>query len=398
VPRILRIINRFNLGGPTYNAAYLTKHISPEFETLLIGGPNEDSEASSMHILESLGVQGEIIPEMHRSINPLLDRKAYKKIKEIIDEFKPDIIHTHASKAGALGRIAGIRSKTPVLVHTFHGHVFHSYFGSLKTNMYKFIERKLAAKSSIIIAISDKQKQELTSVFNICSPDKVKVIPLGFDLSKFQTGMRKKRDDFRKEFKVKEDEVTIGLIGRIVPIKNHLMFLKVLSSLLDKTELNIKAFIIGDGESMENVKSEADNLNIKHCDRTNINSEYPLIFTSWIKNCDYAMAGLDIIALTSLNEGTPVSLIEAKAAGKAVISTKVGGVENIIDDNVSGLLCDVNDVEGFTSKLTRLVEDSSFRDKIAAAGVDQVNAKYQFSRMVSETEALYHELLKNPGF
>jgi glycosyltransferase involved in cell wall biosynthesis len=159
--KILRIINRFNLGGPTYNAAYLTKYLENDYETLLVGGKHDESEKSSMHILDNLGLKPIIIPEMQRSINPINDRIAYKKIQKIIAEFQPDIVHTHAAKAGALGRRAAYNAGVKQIYHTFHGHVFHSYFGTLKTNFYKNIERNLAKKSTKIIAISEIQKKRI---------------------------------------------------------------------------------------------------------------------------------------------------------------------------------------------------------------------------------------------
>ena len=143
MPRVLRILNRFNLGGPTYNAAYLSKYMEPEFETKLVGGAKDETEDSSQHILEELSLEPTIVPEMRREVDPVSDRVAYKKIKQLIKDFKPDIVHTHASKAGAIGRFAAKDMKVPVIVHTFHGHVFHSYFNSLKTNLYKNIERYL---------------------------------------------------------------------------------------------------------------------------------------------------------------------------------------------------------------------------------------------------------------
>jgi len=186
MPRILRIINRFNIGGPTYNAAYLSKYLSSDFETLLVAGEKDETEDSSQFILQELGLKPIIIPEMKREINLKNDRIAYKKIKEIIADFKPDIVHTHASKAGALGRLAAYKMKVPVILHTFHGHVFHSYFGKAKTKMYKTIERNLARKSTKIIAISDIQKIELSKIHNITKPNNINVIPLGFDLIKFK--------------------------------------------------------------------------------------------------------------------------------------------------------------------------------------------------------------------
>ena len=161
MPRVLRIINRFNLGGPTYNASYLTRYLGPEYETLLIGGEIGEGEASSLHIPDSLGIKYQILPEMRRELNVSDDKKAYSTLKSIIKDFKPDVVHTHASKAGALGRRAAHKCGVNAIVHTFHGHVFHGYFGRFKTQAYIQVERNLARKSSAIVAISQKQKIEL---------------------------------------------------------------------------------------------------------------------------------------------------------------------------------------------------------------------------------------------
>ena len=157
MPRILRIINRFNLGGPTYNVAYLTRYISPEFETILVGGQKDDTEDSSEHIVRNMGINPIIIPEMRREVSPANEVIAYQKIRQLIERYKPDIVHTHASKAGTIGRLAAIRCKVPVIVHPFHGHDFHSYFSSYKTKVFHNIEQGLARRSTKIIAISDKQ-------------------------------------------------------------------------------------------------------------------------------------------------------------------------------------------------------------------------------------------------
>jgi hypothetical protein len=183
--KILRIINRFNLGGPTYNAAYLSRYMPGEYETMLVGGEKDDSEDSSEFIVKNLGLNPIIIPEMKREVDLKNDFEAYRKIVALIKEFKPDIVHTHASKAGTIGRLAASNMNVKAIVHTFHGHVFHSYFGKMKTIMYKNIERNLARRSSTIIAISDKQKAELSLMHRICEPSKIKVIPLGFDLTRF---------------------------------------------------------------------------------------------------------------------------------------------------------------------------------------------------------------------
>ena len=222
--KVLRIINRFNIGGPTYNATFLTKFLSNDFETLLIGGLPEENEANSLHILEKYGVDPVLLPEMKREPNFKSDRIALKKIKAIIKEFKPDIVHTHASKAGALGRKAAISCKVPVIVHTFHGHVFHSYFGKIKTGLFKNIERYLARKSTGIIAISNLQKKELCEIHKIAPKDKTRVIPLGFDLEIFQKNYNNNRINTRNKYEIDEQTIAIAIVGRLTAIKDHHFF------------------------------------------------------------------------------------------------------------------------------------------------------------------------------
>ena len=394
MPKVLRIINRFNIGGPTYNAAYLTKYLPSEYETLLIGGDKEESEDSSQHILNELGINPTIIPEMRRAIRFGNDYAAYKKIKQIIEEFKPDIVHTHASKAGTLGRMAAFACNVPAVVHTFHGHVFHSYFSKAKTTIFKRIEKKLALKSSAIVAISAIQKEELGTVHKIAPLDKIEVIPLGFDLERFQNNLEEKRAEFRKEYQIKDDEIAIGIIGRLVPIKNHQLFLNALRYVLDHTDKKVRAFIIGDGESRDAIINLAKDLNIPFS-RSNVKFEIsPLTLTSWIKNIDIVNAGMDIIALSSLNEGTPVSLIEAQAANNPVVSTNVGGIENVVLQNKTGLLSDVEDLETYSANLLELVENNSKREAMSKEGWKYVKDQYSYKRLVSDVDKLYKDLLK----
>lgn len=407
MPRVLRIVNRFNLGGPTFNAAYLSKYLQPEFETKLIGGLKDESEDSSEFIVQRLGLDYIIIEDMRRSINFKKDWRAYRKIAEIIKTFNPDIVHTHASKAGFFGRFAAMQQQVPVIVHTFHGHVFHSYFGKLKTFLYKSIERYLAKRSSMIIAISEEQKRELSEEHKICSGDRITVIRLGFDLGRFRENMPEKRNRFRSFYNLKADEVAVGIVGRLVPIKNHHLFLQAIAEVKRRTNTSIKAFIIGDGSDKVAIKEMAKALQLTQAEQSGtgvfaeqgINTEwdptekqYDLIFTSWIREIDFAYAGLDIVCLTSLNEGTPVSLIEAQASGTAVISTKVGGVENIIEHEKTGLLSDLS-LKSFTESLIRLLENPEQRKKMGFAGINQVTQKYSYNRLVEETRELYLNLL-----
>lgn len=394
MPKVLRIINRFNIGGPTYNAAYLTKYLSSNYETLLVGGVKEEHEKSSEYILENLGLEPTIVFEMRRSINPFQDIIAYRKIKQIIKEYKPDIVHTHAAKAGTLGRMAAFSCKVPIVVHTFHGHIFHSYFGTIKTTIFKIIERYLAKRSTAIIAISKKQKEELCNIHKITTHNKCHIVRLGFDLSRFQTDNEAKRSTFRKSYNISDDEVAIVIVGRVVPIKNHSLFIKALHHVLQNSNKKVRAFIVGDGDNRKNIEQQAIELGIGFTtEHDNIHNQ-PLCFTSWIKDVDVVYSGADIVALTSLNEGTPVSLIEAEAACKPIITTNIGGIEDIVEDGVTGILVENNNIEIFGQKLLQLVEDENLRHQLSEKGREFVNKQYHYTRLVNDIEELYVELLK----
>ena len=213
-------------------------------------------------ILDAMGVKPVILPELQREVAPWRDRGAYRRIKQLIKEFKPDIVHTHAAKAGAVGRMAAADMGVKAIVHTFHGHVFHSYFGPVRTAMYKNIERFLANRSSRIVAISDLQKAELVEEHRICKAEKVNVIPLGFDLSRFQEDREAKRALFRRVYGVAEDEIAIGIVGRLVPIKNHDLFIQVIARMEQRTGKKVRAFIVGDGEERERLQRSVQEMGI----------------------------------------------------------------------------------------------------------------------------------------
>jgi glycosyltransferase involved in cell wall biosynthesis len=383
--KVLRIINRFNIGGPTYNATFLSRFMSDEFETLLIGGLPEEGESDSLHIPTEYGLNPTLLPELKRLPSIKSDRIAYQKIKDIIKEFKPDIVHTHASKAGAIGRKAAFACNVPIVVHTFHGHVFHSYFGKVKTMIFKFIERNLAKKSSGIIAISEIQKIELAKIHKICDLDKIKVIPLGFDLTKFQENLVEKRSNIRLKYNVKSDEIAIGIIGRFAPIKNHAFFFDVLHQILPKTTKKVKIFIVGDGETKNDIVNWATEINQKYGDK--------VYLTSWIKDIANFNPGMDIICLTSDNEGTPVSLIEAQASSVSVVTTDVGGVKDIMLDGETGFVIEKGDLKVYSEKLLYLIENDEIRKKMSESGWDFVKNKFHYSRLVKDMEEYYKELL-----
>ena len=391
MPKVLRIINRFNIGGITYNVSYLSKYLEPDFETLLVGGPEEEGEDSSLYIPEGLGLKPLVLKQFQREINFKADYKAYKEIKKIIQEFKPDIVHTHASKAGAIGRLAAIHCKVPIIIHTFHGHVFHSYFGKLKTAFYKTIERYLAKHSTAIIAISNKQKLELSETFKIAQKNKIHVIPLGFDLTKFTINKEQNRKEFREKYNLKENQIAIGIIGRLAPIKNHGLFIESIAFIKQQGTTNFKAFIIGDGDTKNSITETCKLNNISWSNNPKDNVD--VIFTSWITNVEWALHGLDIVALTSLNEGTPVSIIEAQAAGKYVVSTNVGGIEDVLQPEC-GLLSELTDKNAFFYNLLKAITNKTQLSKSFKKGEEWALSKFSYTRLVSDMSLLYNKLLK----
>lgn len=384
--KVVRIINRFNIGGPTFNATFLTKFLGDEFETTLIGGVPDEGEKDSHHILKQYGIDPIVIPEIQRNLDPQKDFRAYKKIKRLLQDIQPDIVHTHASKAGLLGRAAAISLKIPVILHTFHGHVFHSYFGHAKTRLFKSIERYLAKKSSGIIAISKTQKEELGEIHKIAPLNRIKVIPLGFDLDQFYENKEQKRKTTRTQYEISKDEVSIAIIGRLAPIKDHDFFLKVIENVLQQVETKVKVFIVGDGSEKAVIQTKIEA----------INRQYPntIIMTSWILDIAAFNQGMDIICLTSKNEGTPVSIIEAQASGVPVISTDVGGVRDVLEDGKAGFVIKRGDIETYTDKLRLLVEDISLREKFSSFGQRSVKHKFSYHRLVEDMREYYKSLLK----
>lgn len=384
--KVLRIINRFNIGGPTYNATFLSAFMDDRFETVLVGGLPDIGESDSLYILEKYGVKPILLEEMVRQPNMKSDRRAYRKLKEIMRDFQPDIVHTHASKAGALGRRAARACRVPVVVHTFHGHVFHSYFGKLKTKIFKEIERNLARKTDAIIAISELQKRELTEVHEICPAEKVSVVPLGFDLDPFRAKRTTDRETTRKKFGLLPDEIAVAIVGRLAPIKNHTYFLDVAEAILERTHQKLKYFIVGDGPEREAIENRA----------AKINARFPnaIQLTSWITDIGSFNAGMDIVCLTSKNEGTPVSLIEAQAAGIPVVSTEVGGVRDIVLEGETGFVVPLENKEDFIERLYSLVENENIREKMSQNGWNFVRDKFHYKTLVRNIEQLYVDLIE----
>lgn len=395
MPKVLRIINRFNLGGPTYNVSYLTKYMAPDYETLLVGGMNDKSEACSDYIVQKLGIHAIKISEMMRSINGYNDVVAYEKIKSIIKRYKPDIVHTHASKAGVLGRQAAISCGVPVIVHTFHGHIFNSYFNKYVTETFRKIEQHYAKRTSAIVAISDIQKYELSEIYKIAPPEKFRVIPLGFDLNRFQENKAMKRDAFRKQYDIADDEIAVSIVGRLVPVKNHRMFIDSIRKVKSQTNRKVRGVIVGDGDLRDGLLEYANLHGLTSSTPEHKVPNSDLIFTSWIKDADYVFAGSEISALTSLNEGTPVSIIESQAANVPVVSTIVGGIRDVVVEGKTALLSPTQNVDAFSENLLMLVENDEMRKQMSEDGWIFVRDKFHYTRLVNDMKNLYDELLAN---
>ncbi len=397
MPRVLRILNRLIIGGPAIHVSYLTRYMDG-FDTQLVIGGKDDHEEDATHLTDKLGIQPSYVPHMKRAINPLNDRIAYNEIKTLIEKFRPDIVHTHAAKAGLIGRMAAEACNVPVILHTFHGHVFHSYFNKLQTESFILIERYLAKKSSGIIAISQKQKEDLVNVYKICEEEKVETIPLGLELEAFLQEPDSKRASFRKKFLIEDDEIAIGIIGRIVPVKNHNLFVKAAEAVLKKTNKKLKFVVVGDGDMRAQMEQEFRRSKINYCYFPEQPFAATAICTSWLTKIDEVLAGLDIVALTSHNEGTPLSLIEAQAAEKPVIATNVGGVTDVVMHERAGIVVQPNDVEDFANGLLRLVEDPELRNRMGAFGRDRVINQYSYQRLVKDMSNYYLRLLEEKRF
>lgn len=390
--RVLRILNRFNLGGPTYNASYLTRYLNSEFQTRLLGGRHQENETDSLHIPYELGLRPIIIPTLRRSINPYYDILALAEIRKHIKSFQPTIVHTHAAKAGVLGRLAAFQMSVPIIVHTFHGHVFDAYFSKPTSRFFIQIERQMARLSDAIVVLCPEQYHDIVNVYRIAPAHKVHIIPLGLDLRKFVEDTERKRQEFRAKYKLKDDIVAIAIVGRLAPVKNHAMFLEAVLNVIKQTQRKIRVFIVGDGKLRNELEKQLTRYGLSF--GTGRSDNEIVTFTSWVKDVDVVYAGVDIVALTSKNEGTPVSIIEAIAARKAVVTTLAGGLKNIVEHNVNALTSDVDDVDTFTRNLLFLVENEDIRIKLAANGQKSIFERFHFQRLVKDMENLYYSLIE----
>ena len=371
--KILRIIARLNIGGPARNAVLLSEGLRGTHETVLVCGEVAKGEGDMMYLAKEKGIEPVIVPELGRELSIVNDWKAFWKIYRIICKEKPQIIHTHTAKAGTLGRLAGILYGKAVLVHTFHGHVLHSYFGKIKALFFIYIEKILALFTDRIITVSESLKKELVERFRIAPEKKFSVIELGFEL-----------DDLL-QLSVKDNAgcVNIGIIGRLTAVKNHKMLFRVAERVKGEG-LRVKFRVIGDGELRQELEDYTRELGINDL----------VEFKGWIKDLREIYKGLDIVALTSLNEGTPVSIIEAMVAARPVVATNVGGVSDIVQDGITGYLVDTDGHNVFSKRLTDLIKDYEKRKQFGQSGREAVRKRFSKEKLIEETKKLYTDLLK----
>jgi GT2 family glycosyltransferase/glycosyltransferase involved in cell wall biosynthesis len=401
--RILRVISRMNIGGTSVHVNNLTEYLnSNRFVTRLITGTVSPEEGDMAYITKFEKDVRFFIPELQREISPYHDLKSLFKVIKMIHSFNPDIIDSHTSKAGVISRTAALicnifRRRKLITVHTFHGNVLSGYFGRAKSLFFLIIERLLARVTDRIIAISQTQKWELLKKYKIGSSKKISIVKLGFNLEPFQSANRHK-GALRKKLCVSDDTVLIGMVGRMAPIKNYRMFLEAGKQLIEsQTNRKITLLLVGDGEERQQLEDYTDRLDI----RENV------VFYGWEENIAMIYADIEILALTSLNEGTPVSVIEAMASSVPVISTGVGGIKDLLgrihpgqpNDRTfriceRGILCPKNDPITFAHGLNFMVNSNYLSEKHRFEKASSYVLKnYSMGRLINDMESLYAKLV-----
>ncbi|MFC1883601.1 glycosyltransferase family 4 protein [Thermodesulfobacteriota bacterium] len=401
--RILRIIARLNVGGPSIQAITLAKDLSSDgYKSLLVTGKVGTNEEDMGYLAREKDVKPITIVELGREISLLNDIRAFLVLRRIVRKFKPHIVHTHTAKAGTVGRLAAVsvnltsfRSRRIKIVHTFHGHVFHSYFKSYKTFIFVLIERVLAKFTSRIIVISNLQKIDICSRFKIAADKKVNIIPLGFDLSKFGKD-KKTRKIVRAKYlnSNSKNKFLVGIVGRLTDVKNHSLLIRAFKVLKDRKVDYFKCILVGDGELKESLMSEVLKLGLKDS----------FIFVGWQKDMPSLYQAFDVVVTTSRNEGTPVTLIEAMASGIPVAATDVGGVRDLFgslegesDQGFSlaqnGILIRPGDAEAVANALMFLFNEKERAERMAERARDFIQKNYSFDRLSYDIRSLYRELV-----
>jgi glycosyltransferase involved in cell wall biosynthesis len=374
VATVLRLITRLNIGGPARQALLLTKALCPQHRTILAAGDPSPEEG----LLVDPEVQ--VAPlDLRRPLAPAADLRAFAQIRQLVRDERPDLVHTHMAKAGTLGRLAtwSVDRRTR-RVHTYHGHVLEGYFRPSMNRAFLEAERRLARITDVIVAISPEIRDELLDL-GIGRPQQYRVIPLGFDLAEHRA-VSGHSGAIRSQLGLGDEVPLVGIVGRLVPIKDHRTALRALSQVP-----NAHLAIVGDGEMRSAIEAFAGEIGIAS----------RVHFLGWRMDIPQVMADLDVVLLTSQNEGTPVSLIEAGACGRAVVATDVGGVRSVVQHEASGFLAPPGDHGALAGRLRELLTSPDLRAAFGRTGRAHTRS-FSDERLVADISALYEELLDSP--
>jgi glycosyltransferase involved in cell wall biosynthesis len=401
--KVLRVVSRLNIGGPSIHVSILLDRLNQDlFDSKLVSGFVSKYEGDMSYLLSSHKDQIIWIKALQREIHFYSDMKALLRFYKILCEFKPDIVHSHMAKAGTVSRTAVLiynlmQHKSVKTVHTFHGNVLEGYFSRMKSFIFTRIEQVLARFTDAVIAISKSQEQELIEKYKISKPEKIHIIHLGFDLVPFRNS-QKHKGTFRKKLELDKHTILVGIVGRLVPIKNHRLFLDMAKFFRQRNpDAKIKFVLIGDGELRFDLGKYAEHIGIGK----------DVVFFGWEHQVTKIYADLDILALTSLNEGTPVSIIEAMASSVPVIATDVGGVKDLLgkpaQNNLGlngfwicerGILCKKDDAASLCHGLEYLINNKKTKkDPSIMNAKIYITENYSYDKLVQNIEHLYLSLV-----
>ena len=391
--KVVAILNRLDIGGTAMNTFPLMNGLQEFFDvTILYGDRDSDASVISYYQINYPSINIVPVRTLNNSYNIFQDFVAINFISKWLKKEQVQLVHTHGSKAGFVGRIAAKNSKIPITIHTYHGHFFHSYFGKIKTGLFILLERYLSKITTHLITLSNSQLNDICNVYKISNTNKTSIIQLGIQPDNFIIDKEKKRNNFRDRFKLTSNQIAIGIVGRLAPIKNHYLFIDAALLLLKNDKTNIVFFIVGDGEKTNTVKKYLSHqLKIVF---GNLNDLHHFVFTSWYTEIEEVQNGLDIVVLTSSNEGTPLSIIEAQVCGKPVVVTNVGGVSDTVINNETGFVVENNNSAIIASKLKDLINDEALRLKLGQKATEFATVSFSLQKQILQTKNLYNQLLE----
>jgi glycosyltransferase involved in cell wall biosynthesis len=379
--RVLRVIARLNVGGPALHAVLLTERLDADkYESRLVAGRVGDEEGDYL-ALHGRALENVVsLPALGRDVRGGRDWSAFWSLVRLIRAFRPHVVHTHTAKAGAIGRVAAAVCRVPVVVHTYHGHVFDGYFSPLATRLVVQTERLLAWRASALVAVTERVRRDVLAR-GIGRPDRVVVVPLGLDLEPL-AGAAARRGELRAELGLGPAVPLVGIVARLAPVKAHDVFLEAARAIAP-VRPDAVFLVVGDGERRAALEAIAREHGLGHRVR----------FLGWRADLDRLYADLDVVVLTSKNEGSPVALIEAMAAGRPVVSTRAGGVEDVVVDGETGRVVPVGDAAAVARAIVDLLEHPAHAARLGAAAQASVLSRFGSARLVADIDRLYVRLL-----